>query len=115
VRSAPALVLARRFLAEGATVVGHDPMAAAEAKAQLPELETVDDPYEAAAGAHCVVVCTDWPEYRALDLHRLRETVAYPVVVDGRNVFDPDRAQAAGFTYLPVGRPARGTGAAPQS
>jgi UDPglucose 6-dehydrogenase len=114
VRSAPALALARRFLAEGATVVGHDPMATAEARARLPELETVDDPYEAAAGAHCVVVCTDWPEYHTLDLDRLREAVAYPVVVDGRNVFDPDRAEAAGFTYLPVGRPARGAGAAPQ-
>ena len=109
VRSAPALALARRFLAEGAVVVGHDPMAGAEAKAALAELQTVDDPYEAAAGAHCVVVCTDWPEYRALDLRHLRETVAYPVLVDGRNVLDPDEAEAAGFTYLPVGRPARGT------
>src|SRR5688572_3480432 len=64
VRSAPALTLARRFLAEGAVVLGHDPMAAAEAKAQLPELRTVGGPYEAAGGADCVVVCTDWPEYR---------------------------------------------------
>ena len=108
VRSAPALVLARRFLAEGAVVVGHDPMASADAKAQLSELETVDDPYEAAAGAHCVVLCTDWPEYRTLDLRQLRETVAYPILVDGRNIFDPDEAEAAGFTYLPVGRPSRG-------
>lgn len=108
VRSAPALTLARRFLAEGAVVIGHDPMAAAEAKAQLPELQTVDDPYEAVAGAHCVVVCTDWPEYRTLDLRRLREAVAYPVLVDGRNVLDADEAEAAGLTYLPVGRPARG-------
>jgi len=108
VRSAPALALARRFLAEEAVVVGHDPMATAAAKAQLPELQTVDDPYEAATGAHCVVVCTDWPEYGTLDLRRLREAVAYPVLVDGRNVLDPDEAEAAGFTYLPVGRPARG-------
>jgi UDPglucose 6-dehydrogenase len=54
-------------------------------------------------------VCTDWPEYRTLDLRRLRQTVAYPVLVDGRNVLDPDEAEAAGFTYLSVGRPARGT------
>jgi UDPglucose 6-dehydrogenase len=108
VRSAPALALARRFLAEGAAVVGHDPMAGPEAKAELPDLEIADDPYEAATRAHCIVVCTDWPEYRELDLDRLRAAVAYPVVVDGRNVLDPDRAEAAGFTYLPVGRPARG-------
>lgn len=108
VRTAPALALARRFASEGAVVVGHDPMASAEARAAVPELETVEDPWEAIAGAHCVVICTEWPEYRDLDVDRLREEAAYPIVVDGRNVLDPDRAEAAGLTYLSVGRPARG-------
>lgn len=114
VRAAPALALARRFLSEGAHVVGHDPMAAAEARAQVPDLETVDDVYEAAAGAHCVVLCTEWQDYRELDLDRLRGAMAYPILVDGRNVLDPERAQAAGLTYLPVGRPARGDAASPR-
>jgi UDPglucose 6-dehydrogenase len=107
VRSSPALILARRFADAGAVVVGHDPMAAAEARAAIPELEVADDPYEAITGAHCVVICTEWPEYRELDLDRVRELAAYPIVVDGRNVLDPDRAELAGLTYLPVGRPAR--------
>jgi len=107
VRSSPALILARRFADEGAVVVGHDPMAAAEARAAIPELEVADDPYEAITGAHCVVICTEWPEYRELDLDRVCELAAYPIVVDGRNVLDPDRAEIAGLTYLPVGRPAR--------
>ena len=107
VRGSPALILARRFAGEGAVVVGHDPMAAAEARATIPELEVADDPYEAITGAHCVVICTEWPEYRELDLDRVRELAAYPIVVDGRNVLDPDRAELAGLTYLPVGRPAR--------
>jgi len=107
VRGAPALVLARRFIEEGASVIGHDPMAAAASRSMVPHLETSDDPYEAVTGAHCVVVCTDWPEYRRLDLDRLRERMAYPIVVDGRNVLDPDRAERAGLTYLPIGRPAR--------
>lgn len=106
-RGAPGLVLARRFIAEGAVVVGHDPMAAAEARAALPELEIAEDPYEAVTGAHCVVICTDWPEYRELDLDRVRDLTAYPVVVDGRNALDPDRAELAGLTYIPVGRPTR--------
>ena len=107
VRSSPALILARRFADEGAVVIGHDPMAAAEARAAIPELEVADDPYEALTGAHCVVICTEWPEYRELDLDRVCELAAYPIVVDGRNVLDPDRAELAGLTYLPVGRPAR--------
>jgi len=107
VRGSPALILARRFAGEGAVVVGHDPMAAAEARAAIPELEVADDPYEALTGAHCVVICTEGPEYRELDLDRVRKLAAYPIVVDGRNVLDPDRAELAGLTYLPVGRPAR--------
>jgi UDPglucose 6-dehydrogenase len=107
VRGSPALILARRFAGEGAVVVGHDPMAAAEARAAIPELEVADDPYEAITGAHCVVICTEWPEYRELDLDRVRRLAAYPIIVDGRNVLDPDRAELAGLTYLPVGRPAR--------
>ena len=107
VRSSPALILARRFAGEGAVVVGHDPMAAAEARAAIPELEVADDPYEALTGAHCVVICTEWPEYRELDLDRVRRLAAYPIIVDGRNVLDPDRAELAGLTYLPVGRLAR--------
>jgi UDPglucose 6-dehydrogenase len=107
VRGAPALVLARRFADEGASVVGHDPRAGAEALAEVPQLEVVDDVYEAVTGAHCVVICTEWPEYRGLDLDRLRELAAYPILVDGRNVLEPDRAERAGLTYVSVGRPVR--------
>ncbi len=107
VRGAPALALARRFVDEGAVVVGHDPVASAEARAAVPELEIADEVDEALAGAHCVVICAEWPEYRDLDLDHLRSLLAYPIVVDGRNVLDPARAEAAGLTYLSVGRPER--------
>jgi UDPglucose 6-dehydrogenase len=107
VRGAPALALARRFVDEGAIVIGHDPIAAAEARAAVPELEIADEVDEALAGAHCVVICAEWPEYRDLDLDHVRSLLAYPIVVDGRNVLDPARAEAAGLTYLSVGRPER--------
>lgn len=105
VRFSPALALAERLLAAGATVVGYDPQAGAGAKCELPAMRVCEDPYEAVADAHCAVVCTAWEEVRSLDLARLREAMRYPILVDGRNALDGDRAHALGFTYLPLGRP----------
>jgi UDPglucose 6-dehydrogenase len=105
VRFAPALTLARLLLDRGATVVGYDPRATANAKAEVPELEVAMDPYDAATEADCVVLCTEWGEFRALDLERLRDVMASPIVVDGRNLFDPATMQRLGFTYYPTGRP----------
>jgi UDPglucose 6-dehydrogenase len=105
VRFAPALALGSRLIQEGARVVGYDPQATMNAKEELPELEIATDPYQAAARAHCLVVCTEWPEFQTLDLDRLHGVMAYPLIVDGRNVFDPQAMAAAGFTHLPTGRP----------
>jgi UDPglucose 6-dehydrogenase len=106
VRSSPALALARRLIDEGTEVVGCDPMAAEAAKDELAEMRTVTDPYEAVEGAHCVVICTEWRELRDLDLARLRGLMAYPVIVDGRNLLHPGTLREAGFLYIGVGRPA---------
>jgi UDPglucose 6-dehydrogenase len=105
VRSSPPLSLAARLLEGGAMVVGHDPQAMANAKEECPALVTSVDPYEAATDAHCLVVCTDWPEFRSLDLERLRGVMAQPFIVDARNLFEPDEIRAAGFSYQPTGRP----------
>jgi UDPglucose 6-dehydrogenase len=105
VRFAPALALGRRLIEEGARVVGYDPQATRNAKEELPELEIATDPYQAAAGAHCLVVCTEWQEFQTLDLHHLRTVMSYPLVVDGRNLFSPQTMAAAGFTHVPTGRP----------
>jgi UDPglucose 6-dehydrogenase len=104
-RLAPALGIARALLERGATVVGYDPQAGANAKSDVPQLEIAEDPYAAVAGAHCAVVCTEWPDISTLDLARIRDAMAYPVIVDGRNVFDPKEMAVLGFTYLPTGRP----------
>jgi UDPglucose 6-dehydrogenase len=107
VRFSPALALARRLLSEGSSVVGYDPQASTTAKEDLPELHVASDVYEAASGAHAVVLCTDWPEFRALDLDLLRDAMANPLIVDGRNLFDAAAVAAAGFDYYPTGRPLR--------
>lgn len=105
VRFSPALALARDLIAEGAAVIGFDPVAGAAAQNEVPELELAADPYEAAEGASCVVVCTAWEELRELDLDELGKRMTAKNLVDGRNLLDGPAAVAAGFTYRAMGRP----------
>lgn len=107
VRAAPALRLAADLLDAGAVVVGYDPRATEAATRSLPALAVDDDPYRALEGAECVIVCTEWGEIRSLDLVRVRAMMAQPIMIDGRNVFEPDAAAAAGFTYVATGRRSR--------
>lgn len=107
VRFSPALRLAERLLENGATVVAYDPQAMREAKAELHRLEFATNAYEAVRDAHAVVVCTEWDEFRSLELARVRDLMTYPVFVDARNMFDPEGIAALGFTYHGVGRPTR--------
>lgn len=104
-RFAPALGLARRLLSRGASIVGYDPVSSEEARRELPELQIAADPYGAAEGAHCVVLCTEWDELAALDLDKLKGALARPIFVDGRNLFDPERMTEHGFVYYATGRP----------
>jgi UDPglucose 6-dehydrogenase len=106
VRESPALRLAQMLLDGGAAVVGVDPQAGPAAAAKVAGLEVADDPYAAADGADCLVVCTEWPEFGDLDLVRLKGILTVPVLVDGRNLFDATAAREAGFSYFPTGRPA---------
>jgi len=104
VRFSPALALAGRLLNEGATVVGYDPWAGAAAKSELPGLEVASSAEDAMADAHCMVVCTEWDEFRSLDLRRAKALLAHPIVVDGRNLFDPTTMKEEGFVYYGTGR-----------
>jgi UDPglucose 6-dehydrogenase len=74
------------------------------ARATLPGVELCDSPYAAVDGADAVVLVTEWDEFRALDLARIRRTMRTPVFVDGRNVFEPDRLRDLGFVYAGMGR-----------
>jgi UDPglucose 6-dehydrogenase len=105
VRSAPAVSLARRFISAGASVVAFDPRAGKNARKEIPELELSQNAYAAAAGSDCLVICTEWAEFRRLDLSLIRTLMARPMVVDGRNLLDPAEVAAAGLSYFPTGRP----------
>jgi UDPglucose 6-dehydrogenase len=105
IRESPSLRLAERLIANGAHVVGFDPKANAFAAEAVEALEVSDDPYAAAEGSHCIVIGTEWPQFAELDLARLKGVMTHPVIIDGRNLLDPDVVAGAGFTYIPVGRP----------
>jgi UDPglucose 6-dehydrogenase len=103
-REAPALDIARRLLAEGAAVRAYDPVAMPRALQLIPELQMAADVYDLARGCDAVVVCTEWNEFKNLDLQRLHDAMRQPIVIDGRNVYDPAEMTAHGFQYRGVGR-----------
>ncbi|MCW2925621.1 MAG: UDP-glucose/GDP-mannose dehydrogenase family protein [Thermoleophilia bacterium] len=104
-RDAASLVIASRLLAEGAFVRAHDPVANEVARPLLRNVEIHDDPMKMLEGVDAAVLVTEWPEYAELDLVRVAEVMRTPLLVDGRNLFSPAQAAAAGLTYEGVGRP----------
>ena len=104
VRAAPALAFIERLRREGAIVRAYDPAAEANAGKLLPDVIYCPDPYEAARGSDAVVLLTEWEELRVLDLSRLREVMRRPILIDGRNCFDPSAARALGYHYAGMGR-----------
>jgi UDPglucose 6-dehydrogenase len=111
-REAPSLVLASRLLAEGAGVRGWDPVATPEAREFLRGVDLFNSLDEAITGADAAVVVTEWDELRRLP--SLRDSMRNPLVVDGRNFFDPDELRAAGFAYEGIGRPSSDLSTLPQ-
>jgi UDPglucose 6-dehydrogenase len=104
-REAPSLVLVERLLAAGATVTAHDPAAMTEARRRLGDrVRFAETNYEALQGADALVVVTDWNEYRHPDFGRMKAALTRGVVIDGRNLYDPAKMEALGFTYDSIGR-----------
>ena len=108
-REAASLVIVQGLMAEGAAVRAFDPEAIENARELLPEGVTYcADAYDAATGADCLVILTEWNQFRSLDLARLRQLLARPLVIDLRNVYEPEKMAEAGFEYRCVGRAAAG-------
>jgi UDPglucose 6-dehydrogenase len=106
-RDSPALVLIDGLVTAGAVVCAHDPVAIDEARRRMGDrIEYAETGYEAIRGADALVIVTDWNEYRHPDFKRIRELMNRPVVIDGRNLYDPQRMKNLGFSYDSIGRPA---------
>jgi len=103
-RQAPSIEIAKVLLAAGAEVRAYDPAAVERARMLLPEVEFLKDAYQVAAGADAIVLVTEWNEFRQLDMARVKQLMRHPVVIDGRNIYDPNAMRGLGFTYRGIGR-----------
>ncbi len=104
-RDAPSLTLIENLLEAGATVCAHDPASMAEAKHKLGDRVTyAETNYDALTGADALIVVTDWNEYRHPDFARVKETLRRPIIVDGRNLYDPEKMLDLGLRYYSMGR-----------
>jgi UDPglucose 6-dehydrogenase len=103
-RDAPSIDIIQGLVAAGATVVAYDPVAQEEAAKLLPEIEYADDEYAAATNADALVFVTEWNQFRALDMERIRGLMNTPRIADLRNIYEPADVRDLGFKYVGVGR-----------
>ncbi len=103
-RDAPAVEIIQGLQAAGATIRACDPVAAHGIARIMPDLDVRSNAYEVATGADAVVMCTEWNEYKQIDMEKVRGIMRTPVLVDGRNVYDPARMRELGFVYRGMGR-----------
>jgi len=112
-REAPSLVLASRLLAEGAEVRAWDPVA--DASRLLQGVTFCDSVLEAVSGVDAAVIVTEWDELRGLASDEVRQAMRRPLILDGRNLLDPEETRAAGFVYEGIGRAASPLAALPET
>ncbi len=103
-REAPSIPLVTGLLDAGARVRAYDPVGMEQARRELPDIEYSEDPYECARGADALVFVTEWAQFRALDLARLKREMAGSIVVDLRNIYNPQEMEIHGFIYEGIGR-----------
>ncbi len=103
-RFAPSIDIIGELLKEGVTVRAYDPQAMERAKEIFPDITYCKDPYDVCDGCDALLMLTEWDEFKNLDLKKVKELLKTPVLVDARNIFEPDVAQKAGFIYSGIGR-----------
>ncbi|HEC21967.1 MAG TPA: UDP-glucose/GDP-mannose dehydrogenase family protein [Chloroflexi bacterium] len=108
-REAPSITIVKALLENGASVKAYDPVAMENAGRILKNITFCSNPYEVAEDSDALVIVTDWNEFKHLDMLRVRELMRQPIVVDGRNIYDPNLMQEMGFAYRGFGRGYNGT------
>jgi len=104
IREAPSLEIIRNLQRKGAKVRAYDPVSMSNAARQLSDVDMMPNPYAVAEGADAIVLVTEWNEFKNLDLERIRGVMRRPIIVDGRNIYDPEAVSGLGFQYAGIGR-----------
>jgi UDPglucose 6-dehydrogenase len=104
IRESPAISICRKLSEKGAIIRAYDPQVSNLRKEKIPNLKLCKTLYEAAKGVHCLVIATDWSEFKSVDFKSIRKNMLHPTIIDGRNMFEPSHMRKMGFTYLSVGR-----------
>lgn len=103
-RDSPSIAIAQALADAGVVVAAYDPEGMEQARPLMPDVQMTASPYQAIDGADAIVIVTEWDAFRALDLKRVKDIANAPVLVDLRNIYDPEELRAAGFTYISIGR-----------
>ncbi len=103
-RNAPSLDIIRALQAEGAKIKAYDPQAMDKASKELKDVRFCKDPYSLASGCDCLLILTEWPEFKKVDFNKIAGLVRQPLIFDGRNIYDKDEMKKKGFEYFGVGR-----------
>jgi UDPglucose 6-dehydrogenase len=103
-RESPAVDVIKDLQAKGAKIKAFDPVAMEEAQKCLPDIEFASDEYDAIEGADILVFLTEWNQFRALDMNRVKQLLKTPKIADLRNIYDPETMREMGFEYIGVGR-----------
>ncbi|MCK5594778.1 UDP-glucose/GDP-mannose dehydrogenase family protein [bacterium] len=103
-REAPSIYIINKLQQEGAKIKAYDPVAGCAAKKILKNVQYCKDPYCAAKDSDALVIITDWPEFEKLDLEKIKSLLNHSVIIDGRNIYDPEKMKKLGFVYKSIGR-----------
>lgn len=104
IRFAPSIEIIKCLQKEGARVKAYDPKGIKKARLSLPKVKFCENPYEAAKASDCLVIFTEWQEFKDLDLARIKKLLKQPIIIDGRNIYDLDKLKRLGFKYISIGR-----------
>jgi UDPglucose 6-dehydrogenase len=103
-RSAPSLDIIAELQREGAAVKAYDPKAMGVARKMFTGVKFCKNPYEVARGSDALVIVTEWDEFKQMNLDKVRALMTHPIIIDGRNIFDPETVESKGFIYKSIGR-----------